>query len=37
MYTWTDRTNTRSISSNNTLSYQQFSGDLIRLQLQFNY
>lgn len=37
MYTVTDRTNTRAISSANRLSYQQFEGELMRFQLQFNY
>jgi hypothetical protein len=37
MYTFTDRTNTRAISSANTESYQQFVGDLLRFQLQWNY
>jgi hypothetical protein len=37
MYTFTDRTNTRAISTSNTESYQQFVGDLLRFQLQWNY
>jgi Phosphate-selective porin O and P len=37
MYTLTDRTNLRARSSDNTLSYQQFEGELGRFQLQFNY
>lgn len=37
MYTFTDRTNTRAISVANTESYQQFVGDLLRFQLQWNY
>lgn len=37
MYTITDRTNTRALSSNNTLSYEQFRGDLLRFQLQVRY
>lgn len=37
MYTITDRTNTRALSSANTLSYQQFRGDLLRFQLQVRY
>lgn len=37
MYTFTDRTNTRALSSADTLSYGQFEGDLLRLQLQVNY
>lgn len=37
MYTITDRTNTRARSSANTLSYEQFRGDLLRFQLQVRY
>jgi hypothetical protein len=37
MYTITDRTNTRAISTADTLSYQQFRGDLLRFQLQVKY
>jgi hypothetical protein len=37
MYTITDRTNTRAISSADTLSYRQFEGDLLRFQLQVLY
>lgn len=37
MYTMTDRTNTRANSTANTLSYQQFEGNLARFQFQFNY
>lgn len=37
MYTLTDRTNTRALSAADTLSYGQFSGDLLRLQLQVRY
>lgn len=37
MYTFTDRTNTRAIGSANTESYEQFVGDLLRFQLQWNY
>jgi hypothetical protein len=37
MYTFTDRTNTRAISVANTESYQQFVGDLLCFQLQWNY
>lgn len=37
MYTLTDRTNTRAISTANTLSYEQFEGQLARFQLQVNY
>jgi hypothetical protein len=36
-YTWTERTNTRALNSANTLSYQQFDGDLLRLQVQIRY
>lgn len=37
MYTLTDRTNTQAISSNNVRSYESFTGELARFQLQFNY
>ena len=37
MYTITDRTNVRSISSTDTLSYEQFRGDILRFQLQVRY
>lgn len=37
MYTWTERTNTRAINAANTLSYEQFDGDLLRFQLQVRY
>jgi hypothetical protein len=37
MYTITDRTNTQAISSDNRLSYGQFEGSLLRLQVQINY
>jgi len=37
MYTITDRTNTRALSTANTLSYEQFRGDLLRFQLQVRY
>lgn len=37
MYTLTDRTNTRAISTANTLSYEQFEGQIARFQLQVNY
>ena len=37
MYTITDRTNTRALSSANTLSYEQFRGDLLRFQLQVRF
>ncbi len=37
MYTLTDRTNTRAISTANTRSYEQFEGSVIRCQVQFSY
>jgi hypothetical protein len=37
MYTLTDRTNTTALSSAGARSYQQFNGQLLRFQLQFNY
>jgi hypothetical protein len=37
MYTLTDRTNTRALGTANTLSYQQFEGQLARFQVQVNY
>lgn len=37
MYTLTDRTNTRDAQVNNTLSYNQFDGQLLRFQVQVNY
>ena len=37
MYTITDRTNTAAISRDNTRSYEQFEGGILRFQLQFNY
>jgi hypothetical protein len=37
MYTITDRTNTRALSTADTLSYGQFQGDLMRFQLQVRY
>lgn len=37
MYTITDRTNTRALSTADTLSYEQFRGDLLRFQLQVRY
>ncbi len=37
MYTITNRTNTPAISSANTLSYEQFRGDVLRFQLQVKY
>lgn len=37
MYTITERTNTTAITTADTLSYQQFDGDLLRLQFQINY
>lgn len=36
-YTMTDRTNTSAINTAGTTSYQQFDGDMLRAQLQFNY
>lgn len=36
-YTVTNRTNTTAISAANTLSYEQFVGDIIRCQFQVNY
>jgi hypothetical protein len=33
----TDRTNTRAISEDDTLSYEQFQGSLLRFQLQVTY
>ena len=37
IYTLTDRTNTRGLSTANTLSYEQFEGQLARFQLQVNF
>lgn len=37
MYTITDRTNTRAMSSRNDLSYRQFEGDLLRFQVQVRF
>ena len=37
MYTLTDRTNTRAIGDDDTRSYEQFEGQLLRFQLQVNY
>lgn len=37
MYTITDRTNTRALSTADTLSYQQFEGQMLRFQVQVNY
>ena len=37
MYTITDRTNTQAIGTANTLSYEQFNGQLLRFQVQVNY
>jgi len=37
MYTITDRTNTRAISAADSRSYEQFRGDLLRIQLQVSY
>lgn len=36
-YTLTDRTNTNAINTAGVTSYQQFDGDMLRAQLQFNY
>lgn len=37
MYTLTDRTNTTAYTDAGVQSYQQFEGQLLRVQLQFNY
>lgn len=37
MYTITDRTNTQAMSSRDTLSYRQYEGDLLRMQLQVRF
>jgi len=37
MYTLTDRTNTTAFNQSGVRSYQQFNGDLLRFQFQFNY
>ena len=37
MYTHTNRTNTTPIGTDNTRSYRQFEGDLLRMQFQVNY
>lgn len=37
MYTITDRTNTTARSTANTLSYEQFEGEILRFQMQFRY
>jgi hypothetical protein len=37
MYTITDRTNTDAMGSRNTLSYEQFEGELLRCQLQVRF
>lgn len=37
MYTFTNRTNTTALGSDDTLSYEQFRGDLLRFQFQVNY
>lgn len=37
MYTFTNRTNTSARSSDDTLSYGQFKGELLRFQFQVNY
>jgi hypothetical protein len=36
-YTLTDRTNTTAINQPGVTSYQQFVGDMLRVQFQFNY
>ncbi len=36
-YTMTDRTNTTAINSDGVVSYRQFEGDMLRMQLQFSY
>ncbi|WP_254512324.1 porin [Anatilimnocola floriformis] len=36
-YTITDRTNTTAFSQANVRSYQQFEGEILRCQFQFNY
>lgn len=36
-YTLTDRTNTTAFNTAGVTSYQQFDGDLCRIQFQFNY
>ncbi len=36
-YTWTNRTNTTAFSTANTRSYEQFEGEILRTQFQFNY
>jgi hypothetical protein len=37
MYTITDRTNTSAINQEDTLSYRQYDGHLLRFQFQVNY
>lgn len=37
MYTITDRTNTTAVGRANALSYDQFDGQFLRAQVQFNY
>ncbi|QDU27641.1 Phosphate-selective porin O and P [Anatilimnocola aggregata] len=37
MYTFTNRTNTTAISADDTESYRQFVGEILRFQFQFNY
>ncbi len=37
MYTFTDRTNTQAMSGVDARSYEQFVGELMRFQFQFNY
>ena len=36
-YTWTDRTNTTAFSGAGETSYEQFVGQFVRFQFQFNY
>jgi hypothetical protein len=37
MFTTTDRTNTVARNETDVLSYEQFRGELLRIQLQINY
>jgi hypothetical protein len=37
MYTFTDRTNTTAVDRVGTVPYQQFMGNILRMQFQFNY
>ncbi|MGC4003583.1 MAG: porin [Pirellulales bacterium] len=36
-YTWTDRTNTTALNQVGVIPYQQFAGQFVRFQFQFNY